>query len=179
LRSQTTKDEVAQAYLYEGRVLHSHKDLQQDLPGWMRALIEPITADIKKIRTDVADIAKIKTDIQTINANVKDVKSTLSNLQRDMHIIKVQAAKATNRQLLDGRAISYDEVPALGGKRLNEVALEPILSVEHLQGIGLDDMKKYYRFYYPEQRVGNRSLRSLREDVRIAIGCMVPIPGQE
>ena len=41
--------------------------------------------------------------------------------------------------------------------------------------IPLDDMKKYYKFYYLTQRVGNRSMQTIREDVRIAIGSMVPI----
>jgi hypothetical protein len=55
-----------------------------------------------------------------------------------------------------------------------QAGLNPIRNIVDLETIGLDNMKKYYKFYYPDQCIGNRSFRSLREDVRIAIGCMVP-----
>ena len=60
----------------------------------MHALVDPITADIKKIRADVADIPKIKDVIQTIKTNI-------TNLQRDINTIKSQTAKVVTDHSLN------------------------------------------------------------------------------
>jgi hypothetical protein len=50
-------------------------------------------ADIQTIKASVAEIPKMKNDIQTIKTSVQDAKATLNILRRDLHIVKVQAAK--------------------------------------------------------------------------------------
>ena len=52
------------------------------------------------------------------------------------------------------------------------MSLAPLSSAGFIKLLNLEDLRKYYKFYYPDARYNNKPAEVLRDELCIAVGCI-------
>jgi len=114
----------------------------------------------------------IATDVETLSTDMKTLATDVTTMREDVRSLKIQSLNTANRQLGDGKLVPYEAVPNLNGVMPVENELDDIRNAEQIQSMAHKDAMRYWKFYHPNQSPRNKSTKTLREDIRRAVGCM-------